>query len=277
MTIPRRHLLPHHLHHDVAGNAAAPAVLFLHGFMGSSRDWDGVIRGFGHTTFSLAVDLPGHGASTGLPDEAYTMPGTAQALLAVLDEREIERCAVVGYSMGGRLALYLALHHPERCSRLVLASASPGLQKAGEQAARRAVDEARARRLEAGDVDAFLNDWYRQPLFASLARHPSLAETMVAQRLRNDPRELARSLRGMGTGSQPSLWERLGALSVATLAVAGALDAKYVAVAGRMAALSPCVRAVMVPEAGHAVHAEQPRRFVTLLHTFLKPTLLKPS
>ncbi len=257
------------LHHRASGSHRHPAVLLLHGFLGSSRDWDEVAAALAGRRHCLAADLPGHGASTGLAAHAYTMDGAAQALADVLDARGVSTCAVVGYSMGGRLALYFALRFPERCRRLVLESASPGLAAGAERAARRRLDAARAARLEAGDFEAFLRDWYRQPLFASLAGHAGLAERMTAARRHNDPAELARSLRGMGTGRQPSLWERLPALAVATLAVAGALDHKYVEIAGRMAGASRCVRAVAVPEAGHNVHAEQPRRFLTLLRTFL--------
>ncbi len=252
------------------GRRQDPAVLFLHGFMGSSGDWAGVMDELENAHHCLAVDLPGHGASTGLDDRFYTMEGAAQALIEVLDERGIARCAVVGYSMGGRLALYFAMQFPERCRVLVLESASPGLATAAERAARRVVDEARAARLEREDFDTFLNEWYRQPLFASLAAYEGLVEQMITRRRANDPRELARSLRGMGTGSQPSLWERLATWRVSTVAMAGGLDAKYVEIAGRMAALSDAVRAVIVPEAGHNVHAEQPGRFTTLLHTTLK-------
>lgn len=256
-----------------ANDKALPdGVLFLHGFMGSAADWNGVITALKPDFDGFAVDLPGHGDSTGCPEAAYTMEGATRMLVDRLDARGIAQCAVVGYSMGGRLALYFALHHPERCHSLVLESASPGLATAKERRERRVVDEARAVQLETGSLEMFLQAWYRQPLFASLARHEGLVGQMVASRRANDPVELARSLRGMGTGSQPSLWERLAALRVSTCAVAGALDARYVALAGDMAARCPCMRVVVVPEAGHNVHAEQPRRFVTLLRTFLKPS-----
>ena len=259
------------LHVDDHGPAEAPAVLFLHGFMGRGADWHGVTEALRPAFRCLAADLPGQGASVGLPDAVYTMEGAAQALIDLLDERGVARCAVVGYSMGGRLALYLAVHHPERVRRLVLESASPGLASAAERAARAAADERRARRLETGDFDAFLHDWYRMPLFASLHDHAGLAAQRIAARRQNDPAELARVLRGMGTGRQPALWERLAALPVATLALAGALDAKYVRLARRMATVAPCLRAVAVPGAGHVIHAEQPHRFLRLLRTFLNP------
>ena len=155
--------------------------------------------------------------------------------------------------MGGRLALYLALHHPAYWQRLVLESASPGLAEGAEQVARRCVDEARALRLETDDFDAFLADWYRQPLFATLARHPGLAEQTLLRRRQNQASELARSLRGMGTGQQPSLWERLESLPVSTLAVAGALDGKYVEIAERMALRTSNLRVAVIPDVGHNV------------------------
>lgn len=246
-------------------------VLLLHGFMGSGGDWRGVVEALQPARRCLAVDLPGHGGSAAMPDAAFTMAGAAHELLAVLEERQIARCDVIGYSMGGRLALFLAMHHPERVRRLVLEAASPGLATAEARAARRALDEERARRLEAEDFGAFLADWYRMPLFASLHAQPGLVEKMTAARRRNDPHALARVLRGLGTGRQPSLWERLGGFPVATLALAGALDAKYVGIARQMAAAGPCVRAAVVPGAGHNVHAEQPRRFLRLIRPFLKP------
>jgi 2-succinyl-6-hydroxy-2,4-cyclohexadiene-1-carboxylate synthase len=215
------------------------------------------------------VDLPGHGAATGLPDEAYTMAGAAEGVLRTLDRLEIERSLIVGYSMGGRLALYLALRHPDRCAGLFLESASPGLEDGGERAARRRADEERAARLEGGDLRGFLRDWYRQPLFAPLARDGDLLRRTIEERLHNDPAELARSLRGMGTGSQPSLWNELPDLTVPALAVAGELDDKFVGISRRMAALSPGMRPAMVPGAGHNVHAETIGLYLSLLRPFL--------
>lgn len=254
----------------VAGEDGGPAVLFLHGFMGSKSDWtdamDGLTQGFG----CAAVDLPGHGTSLGLPDGAYVTEGAARGVLLALDRLEMPRATLVGYSMGGRLALYLALRYPERCSALFLESASPGLGTAGERARRRTADEAKARRLEGGDFGTFLRDWYRQPLFAPLARHGSLLRRTVEARLKNDPRELAKSLRGMGTGSQPSLWEELPDLRVPALVVVGELDEKFVGVSRRMENLSGRLRAAVVPEVGHNVRLEAPKKYLALLRDFLE-------
>jgi 2-succinyl-6-hydroxy-2,4-cyclohexadiene-1-carboxylate synthase len=220
-------------------------------------------------TFCIAVDLPGHGASLGLTPEAYTIEGAARAVIGILDELEVKRSVIAGYLMGGRLALYLGLRYPERCAGLFLESASPGLESAEERTARRAADDERAKRLESGNFDEFLEDWYRQPLFASMAMDRNLLQRTVVARCRNDPGELARSLRGMGTGSQPSLWGELEGLAVPALAVAGELDEKYAGISTRMASLSPWIESVVVPEAGHTVHAETPAVYVSLLKRLL--------
>jgi 2-succinyl-6-hydroxy-2,4-cyclohexadiene-1-carboxylate synthase len=201
--------------------------------------------------------------------EAYTSEGAARAVIGALDEIGIERPMIAGYSMGGRLALYLALRYPGRCAGLVLESASPGLASAHERTARRAADDERAKRLESGDFEEFLEDWYRQPLFASLARDERLVKRTIEARRRNDPGELARSLRGMGTGSQPSLWVELEGLAVPALSVAGALDRKYAGISSRMAGLSPWMESIVVPETGHNVHGETTAAYISLIARFL--------
>ena len=237
--------------------------------MGSSADWPGVVSALKDRFRCIAPDLPGHGASLGLSSGSYSFEGAARAVVRVLEEIRVGRATVVGYSMGGRLALYLALRHPERCSGLFLESASPGLEDAAERAARRRADEERTWRLETGDFETFLKDWYSQPLFASLARQGGLVGEMVEARRGNDPTELARALRGMGTGTQPSLWRELPNLAVPALAVAGELDEKFVAVSRRMAGASPNARDAVVPGAGHNVRAEAPEAYLELLEGFL--------
>jgi len=260
---------PKNLAYEVSGEGGQPEVLLLHGFMGSSADWQGVAAAIGDRAFCIALDLPGHGASLGLAPQAYTMEGTARAVVCTLDDLEARRPVIVGYSMGGRLALYLALRYPERCAGLFLESASPGLQNAGERAARRTADEEKANRLESGDFDIFLRDWYRQPLFASLARDEGLLRRTTEARRRNDPPELARSLRGMGAGSQPPLWRELEGLAVPALAVAGELDGKYAGISSSMASISPKVEPVVVAGVGHIVHEEASAQYAALLGRFL--------
>lgn len=237
--------------------------------MGSSADWLDVTSALDDRFRCITPDLPGHGASLGLPSGSYSFEGAARAAIRTLDTLDVEVATVVGYSMGGRLALYLALRYPERCAGLFVESSSPGLEDAVEREARRHSDEEKAARLKSDDFEEFLTDWYSQPLFASLTRRDGLIEEMIEARRGNDPAELARALLGMGTGTQPSLWDELPGLVAPALAVAGELDEKFVAISRRMAGASPRVRAATVPGAGHNVRAEAPEAYLDLLKRFL--------
>lgn len=258
------------LHFETFGRRTGEPVVFLHGFMGSSIDWRKVVEILEGDFYCVCVDLPGHGRSIGFYGrDAYTMPGTSRLLLHMLDGEGLKDAHVVGYSMGGRVALHFAVHHPDRCRRLILESASPGLEHEQARRERRQIDEARARRLENGDLAEFLEEWYRQPLFATYQDHPDLLRRMIESRRANDPLELARSLRGMGTGEQPSVWERLGDMEIHALAIVGELDARFVETAERMAARMPNLQTSIVPNAGHNVHAEHPTAYAEIIRDYL--------
>ena len=263
------------LTYTTSGDARRPTILFLHGFMGSSTDWTETMSALESRFHCIAPDLPGHGGSLRLPyPDSYTIEGTSKELIDLLNELYISEAIVVGYSMGGRLALYLALRHPERCAALFLESASPGLETEPEREARRETDEKRAARLETESFEQFLEDWYRQPLFASLARDEALLRRTIEARRWNDPAELAKSLRGIGTGSQPSLWGELTGLRVPALAVVGELDEKYVALSRRMEELTLSMESAVVPGVGHSVHTEISDEYMELLIKFLSDVVL---
>lgn len=236
--------------------------------MGSAGDWERTAGALSQGFFCIVPDLPGHGESAGLPEESYTIEGTAKAVMSLIDKLGVEKARLVGYSMGGRLALYLALRYPDRCAGVLLESASPGIESPEERDARRCADEEKAECLELGDFEEFLRDWYRQPIFASLSRHEGLVEKLVRSRMNNDPRELARSLRGMGTGSQPSLWDELSDLKTPVLAVVGELDEKFVRISRQIAEQNPHIRVRSVPGAGHNVRLEAPGAYLSLLEGF---------
>ena len=238
-----------------------PRTLLLHGFLGRGADWDAVRAGLPDAWDVMAPDLPGHGAAVGLDAGAYTMDGAAARLADALDGP----ADVVGYSMGGRLALHLAVARPEAVRRLVLVSASPGLGTEAERASRRAVDAQRAAEI-ADDLAGFVDRWYRTPLFALPG---GLRQRLTRDRvLHNDAAELGRSLRGMGTGAQPSHWGALGGIRAPALAVAGGRDDKFVRLAQQMAAAGP-VETAVVPGAAHLVPAEAPAALAHLLTDFL--------
>lgn len=256
------------LHAKAAGSG--PPLLLLHGFTGSSADWQPLLPALARFR-TVAVDLPGHGASASTGElDAYDMAGCVGSLVAILDRFDIEHSAVLGYSMGGRVALALALAHPERVGDLVLESASPGIADPVERAARAAADEALAERIERDGVEAFTDLWMSQPLFASQARLGGAALAAArAARLRNRADGLAAALRTLGTGAQGSLWDRLGELAVPTLLIAGAEDEKFQSIARRMAARIPDSEIALIPEAGHNTHLENPGAFLDAVLTFL--------
>lgn len=248
------------------GPADKPAILFLHGFLGAHDEWAGFMEPLSAEFRCLAVDLPGHGKTPACDDTAfYSFEGAARAILCFLREQHVQRTHLVGYSMGGRLALYLAVHHPEVCDRLIIESSSPGLLASDEAAARRAHDAKWAARFEREPLDAVVDDWYRQPLFATLHDHPAAFARLRERRLRNRASEVGLSMRGMSVGVQESLWDRLAVLDRDVLLVVGEKDRKYRLVADRMSDLSGRIRTVMVSGAGHNAHVEQPAEFGRIL------------
>ena len=194
-----------------------------------------------------------------------------QALMGLLDDHGAESADWVGYSMGARLALAAAVEHPKRIRRLVLESGSPGLETAAARERRRRSDAALARRIESRGMEWFVEHWMGISLFATQRRLP--AEVQAAERerrLANTPGALAVTLRGLGTGSQPSYWPRLGEVKAPTLLLTGAMDRKYEALARRMEAALPRARHRSVPGVGHAVHLEAPLRWLEEVQPFLR-------
>lgn len=246
-------------------------LLLLHGFTGSSATWRPLADHFADRFRVLAVDLPGHGRTDAPFDiDRYRMARVASDLGDILAGLSASPAHWLGYSMGGRLALYTAAKLPVHVRSVVLESASPGLQTQAERQARQAQDEKLARQIEIEGIAAFVDYWEHLPLFASQAR---LSSTQLAeqreQRLHNSTRGLAGSLRGMGTGSQPSLWDNLVNLSLPGLLLVGELDEKFAALNRRMAALWAGAELAIIPDAGHAIHLERPDAFVAAVLDFL--------
>lgn len=244
----------------------APLVL-LHGFMGSVRTWDAHLPAFGEQFRVIAPDLLGHGLSEAPADpERYSMAYCVADLTAILDYYHLDRVHLLGYSMGGRVALSFAVHHPERVASLILESASPGIADPIERQTRVMADVALAERLEHDSLASFVDYWERLPLFASQRRLPDYTQASLrSQRMQNSARGLANSLRGLGTGVQLSLWDRLVEVAAPTLLITGELDTKFVKIGQTMAQELPNAQLVVVPGAGHTVHLEQPVAFNRLV------------
>jgi 2-succinyl-6-hydroxy-2,4-cyclohexadiene-1-carboxylate synthase len=256
------------LHAEVHGTGRAPWLVFLHGFLGDGNDWDEIMRVLALRFSCLCVDLPGHGASR--IEGPCGAADVLDALAALLDERRIERCTLLGYSMGGRAALSLAAYAPDRVERLVLESTSPGIRSPEERDARRASDASWSGMLDSGDIATFIERWYAQPLFETSHRDPARFAELVQRRTRQDPRQLAMGLQSMGPGIWPSAWDAWQALSMPILLLAGEHDARYVALAREMQAARASTRVRIIPNCGHNVHWEDPPAYTAAIATFLR-------
>jgi 2-succinyl-6-hydroxy-2,4-cyclohexadiene-1-carboxylate synthase len=233
-------------------------VVLLHGFSQTHRAFDGVIAALPAERYRpLAPDLPGHGAQGG------RRPISFASCIRDLAAAAPPRFVLCGYSQGGRIALHLALAHPDRVSRLVLVSTTAGIEDAAERDARRAADEALAGRIEREPLEEFVTRWRDQPLFAG--EPPAVRAAASADQLRNSPSGLAAALRGLGTGAMVPVWGRLGEFSGPVTVLAGERDKKFVGLGRQLAAGLPAGRLELVAGAGHGLLLEAPERVARAL------------
>ncbi|MFB8787504.1 MAG: 2-succinyl-6-hydroxy-2,4-cyclohexadiene-1-carboxylate synthase [Potamolinea sp.] len=251
------------------GNYRDFTLLFLHGFLGECNEFNEAISLLSDQFYCLSVDLPGHGQTQVFGgEEYYTIEKTAKGLISFLQALNINQCALVGYSMGGRLALYLALHFPKYFSKIILESTSCGLKTQAERNQRIDHDFNLAKKLETESFLLFLTRWYEQPLFVSLKKHPDF-ERMLESRLQSNPLELAKSLRNLSTGCQPSLWGKIRENLIPWLLFVGELDPKFISINAEIASLCDFAQLEIVSNCGHNIHLENVSCFVEKTKIFL--------
>jgi 2-succinyl-6-hydroxy-2,4-cyclohexadiene-1-carboxylate synthase len=245
-----------------------PALMLLHGFTGSGQGMAALAEHFADRFEVLAPDLPGHGRSP-VP-AGYSFDAAVTDLLATLGASGHRRASWLGYSMGARLALACAARDPGSAASLVLLGARAGIADPVEREMRRKQDEALAAHIEAAGIETFVDEWMAEPLLATQRR---LGEAFLAaarrERLANTPEGLAASLRALGPGAQPPLFDTLSRVGVRTLLVAGALDRKFSAAAHDLAQQLPRAEVCEIADAGHAAHLERPEAFVAAAREFL--------
>lgn len=261
------------------GDSSRPAILFLHGFMGDRFEFEAAIATLSKQFYCVAIDLPAHGQTQVndqilSQDHYYTIQSIADSVIKFLGFLHVNHCFLVGYSMGGRLALYLTIYYPQYFVKVMLESVSAGLRTAKERSDRLAKDQQIAAELENlenagfnGDFKLFLDNWYCQPIFANLRSHPNFSQ-MLAQRLNNSPIKLAKSLRNLSTGLQPSLWKELPKIKIPLLFVVGQLDRKFVSINQQMEQLCKSSKLEIISSCGHNVHFENPDIFIQKLEAF---------
>jgi 2-succinyl-6-hydroxy-2,4-cyclohexadiene-1-carboxylate synthase len=247
-----------------------PLVL-LHGFTGSADNWHETIAHFAPSRRVIAPDLIGHGKTDSPADASrYTFDHAADDMCALLDALSLRKVDLLGYSMGGRLAMFYALKYPDTLRSLIIESADPGIARDDERALRRAAESSWAAMIREKGIPAFVEFWENHPIFATQKRLPRAIQDHVrAQRSRNNPIGLAHAAIGLGVGAQPSLWNRLPELHMPLLYIAGELDTKFSQIGQRIQAVRPETRLNIVAESGHTVHVEQPDHFLHAVHQFL--------
>ncbi|QNK89229.1 2-succinyl-6-hydroxy-2,4-cyclohexadiene-1-carboxylate synthase [Sporosarcina sp. resist] len=255
------------MHVEIQGGENLPVIVFLHGFTGSTTSWREITKLLKGNYQTIAVDLTGHGKST-IPEDIgrYSMDQQVEDLEELFTELSLDQFILVGYSMGGRIALAYTVRHPMRVSSLILESSSPGLKTEVEREERQAADRRLADRITRDGLPAFIDFWGNIPLFASqktLSEEKQLA--VRNERLSQSEIGLANSLRGIGTGSQASYWKSLGTVNLPVLLITGKLDTKFVNISREMQRDFPNVRHETIEHAGHAIHVEKPATFATMI------------
>ena len=250
--------VPGSLFAEQSGDRSTVSQVLLHGFTQTSRSWDRYIDLLQPKQSIIRFDAPGHANSTSVSAD---LPTTATMVA-----EQGAKADYIGYSMGARLALHIALLHPDSVRRLVLISGSPGLRSPSERSARVQSDEKLAMEILEIGVDKFVDKWLSAPMFAGLIS----TSADIQDRLRNTAEGLASSLRMSGTGSQQSLWNRLSELSMPVLLLVGSQDEKFNQIASEMkSAIGANANLMAIDKAGHSVHLEQPHRFQSVASEFL--------
>lgn len=255
---------------EIWNEEAEQTLVALHGFTGSTATWRNLAKALPNVRV-IALDLIGHG-QTAIPQQIsrFSMEEQIQDLEEVFGQLQLKKFTLLGYSMGGRVALSYAISYPERIEKLILESASPGLRTSKERSERRERDNALAEKIISNSLLSFVNAWENIPLFESQKRLPhSIQEVIRLERLSQKEEGLAGSLRGIGTGSQPSNWMLLGKLEFPVLLITGSIDEKFCKIALEMKALLKNAKHTTVNDAGHAIHVENPAEFATIVEEYL--------
>jgi len=219
--------------------------------------------------YCLALDLPGHGKTSvhgSISD--YSMESFAGFFTKFVKSKKLNDVVLLGYSMGGRIALFLSAMVKNLWSAAILESATPGLRQEKQRIERRNKDTKIAKKLEKEKLEDFLTNWYQQPLFHTIGNAKNF-DSILKQRQNNDPVELAKALRMMGVGVQSSLWNACKMVNIPILLLAGEFDRKFCNIINDMHNVNAEFVVNIVDNAGHNVHVEQPDAYYEQIYKFL--------
>jgi 2-succinyl-6-hydroxy-2,4-cyclohexadiene-1-carboxylate synthase len=247
-------------------------IFFLHGFTGSSEDWDQIIPDINPRFTCAAVDLIGHGKSDSPQEFAYyTADSIADQILNTIDAFTNEKIILAGYSMGGRAALNFTLKNPGKVKGLILESASPGIKDEEERRERIKKDSELAEFISTHSMQDFVDYWMNIDLFATQLRFSkSKREEIKKKKLKNNKTGLINSLKSFGTGAMLPLFDQLQNINCKTLLITGGLDVKFSEMNSGILKFFPSAEHVIINTAGHNTHLEEPAKFTQSINEFLK-------
>jgi 2-succinyl-6-hydroxy-2,4-cyclohexadiene-1-carboxylate synthase len=251
---------------------SASNIFFLHGFTGSSGDWSGVVTEIDNRFNKFTIDLLGHGKSDFPNDPSlYSWELQVEQLNKIITNFTEDKVILNGYSMGGRLALCYAHTYPERVLGLILESASPGLRDKRQKEKRIREDEQLARIISSHQIDEFINLWVNKEIFSTQLRFSEEKRKEIKMsKMKNNPIGLSNSLLGFSTGRMPNLYPQLKKMNTKALLITGELDTKFTELNKSIAKKFPAAKHVIIKNAGHTVHLEEPAKFTAAVNDFLK-------
>ncbi|MFM2486295.1 2-succinyl-6-hydroxy-2,4-cyclohexadiene-1-carboxylate synthase [Celerinatantimonas yamalensis] len=258
----------HSLHFSVKGSKSNPALVFLHGFMGSGNDWGYITSALSDSYYCVCVDLPGHGMSQAIkPDMRHGFRQFHRLLENSLKHLGLREYSLIGYSLGGRLAAYHASLKPKGLQALVLESAHPGLDDDAQRSARLRHDRTWAEQLKQTSFEQMLNNWYQQPLFSNLSELERQHQIEIKRQY--DPAPLALMLEATSLGNQPQLSAKLAQLDLPIALIVGNEDIKFATIAEQLLNQLQRGRRYRIADSGHNVHVGATDAYILTIRQFL--------
>jgi len=248
-------------------------LVLIHGFLGTHHDFTPLITQLKATHTILSIDLPGHGQSIGLDDTCYSYNNTAEKISQILNQENIQNATLLGYSMGGRIALQVALkvaqRNPKRIKKLILESTHFGLTET-EKEARREWENQIIQNIKENSLSEFLDQWYSQPLFGDIKEHHSYPN-LLKNRLKQNKNELIKAFQGLSICNQPNFYPELVNFPCPIHYIVGEKDRKYKEIALKIKKEDhPQIQCDIIPNVSHNTHIENTTRFRSTLQEIIK-------
>lgn len=245
-------------------------LVLLHGFISDHTSFDHLLASFTKSVNVLTIDLPGHGSDESNSEEEWNFSAIRQYLDETLEDFANYDIYLHGYSMGGRVALYYALHGKMNLQGLILESASAGIESEDDRIERQQIDKARAKVLDIAGLEIFVNDWEKLPLFyTQYDLDKAIQQRIRTMRLNQNPARLAQALRDYGTGNMPNLWYDIKNINTSTMIIVGELDRKFCEISQRLSTEIPNTEIIKISNVGHTVHVEDATEFDKIVLGFL--------